>query len=268
VDQPEALAAAGALSGSKHALFLDFEAEGSALVLRARITALEPALPIVYARTLSTSTSSAALLRSGERLKSAAEARKEYVDALEGRGIYVLPLRIGVRSYASPDQGRSPVSAMPFIWLQLGAEASPTQARAWTGSISAGFSWMPQMHTGWMGQARIGRLLSGPAASLTHPDIYGFFGASVISISGQSALLFQNKVPSLESQAIAILGIEPHATFAAFQFGLEMRLKNRIGAAVFVESLPALADAPAIGSYADLGVITFRSMGAEVSFCF
>ena len=64
------------------------------------------------------------------------------------------------------------------------------------------------------------------------------------------------------------LGTEPHTTFAAFQFGLELRLKNRIGAGVFAESAPALADAPAIGSYLDLGLITFRSIGAEVTFCF
>ena len=91
----------GPLSTSRHALFLDFEAEGAALVLRARITSLEPALPIVYAKTLSTTTASPALLRSGAHLKSAAEARQEYLEALERRGAYQVPIEMGVRTYAS-----------------------------------------------------------------------------------------------------------------------------------------------------------------------
>ena len=106
VDEPEALSAAGALSGARHALFLDFEAEGSALVLRVRITSLEADLPIVYAKTLATTTSSPALLRSPEHLKSAAEARQEYADALRGLAAYAAPLRICVRSYAQDVRSR------------------------------------------------------------------------------------------------------------------------------------------------------------------
>ena len=48
-DDPEALAQAGVSSGAKHALFLDFEAEGASLVLRARITTLDQSLRIVSA---------------------------------------------------------------------------------------------------------------------------------------------------------------------------------------------------------------------------
>jgi hypothetical protein len=268
VDEPEALSTAGALSGSHHALFLDFEVEGAALVLRARITALEPALPIVYAKTLSTSTSSPALLRTADRLKSAAEARQEYLDALQGRSLYLVPVRIGVRSYAAPNQGSAQVMAAPFLWLQVGAEAPLTQARAWTGSVSLGVSWMPQMHVGWMVQGRISRLLSGSVTSLTRPDLYGFVGGSVLSIHGLSAVVFKDEVPNLEDLATQVLGVEPHALFGAVQLGLELRMKNRIGASVFVESLPSMNNAPSLGRYVDLGPIQIHSLGMEVSFCF
>ncbi len=266
VDEPEALAAAGTLSGSRHALFLDFEVEGAALVLRARITRLEPALPIIYAKTLSTSTSTPALLRSGERLKSAAEAHQEYADALRGRSLYLVPIRIGVRTYAA--SGSAPVKAAPFPWLQLGVEGSLTQARSWMGSFSVGFSWAPQLHTGWLAQGRVSRLISGSASSLTGPDLYAFVGGSVISIHGQSAIAFQDKIPDLDDLLGVLAGLDPDATFGAFQLGLELRLKNRIGAGIFLESLPAMGDAPAIGDYLDLGLIQFHSLGVEVSVCF
>jgi hypothetical protein len=265
VDEPEALSTAGTLSGSRHALFLDFEVEGSALVLRARITSLEPALPIVYVKTLSTSTSSPALLRTGDRLKSAAEAHREYVDALQGRGLYLVPIRIGVRTYAG---GNAPIKAAPFPWLQAGVEGSLSQARSWMGSFSVGFTWAPQLHTGWMAQGRVSRLISGSSSSLTGPDLYVFLGGSVISIHGQSALAFQDQIPDLDDLLQQLNGREPDATFGAFQLGLELRLKNRIGAGFFLETLPAMNDAPAIGDYLNLELIRFHSLGVEVSVCF
>jgi hypothetical protein len=268
VDDPEALAKLGGLAGSRHALFLDFEAEGAALVLRARITTLEPALPIVYARTLTTSTSSAALLRTGDRLKSAAEARQEYLDALEKRGIFLVPLRVGVRLYAGPEQGNSPVAAPPFAWLQLGAEAALTQSRAWTASFSVGGSWAPELHTAWLAQARMSRLLSGPITSLTRPDLYGFVGGSVISVHGQSARIFQQQVPTMADIVANVGRTDFRATFAAFQLGLEMRVKNRIGLGAYLETVPAMADAQGIDDFLDFGVIAFQTFGMEVGFWF
>jgi hypothetical protein len=265
VDEPEALEKARAASGSRHALFLDFEAEGAALVLRARITSLERALPIVYAKTLATTTASPALLRSGAQLKSAAEARQEYLEALERRGAYLIPMRLGVRSYAA---GRERIMLPPFAWLQAGVEASLTQAQAWTGSLMLGASWAPELHTGWMAQARIARLLSGSVKSLTHPDLYAFLGGAVFSMHGPSALLFRNQIPNVETLIAQARGTDASTTFGALQIGLELRVKNRIGVAAFLESLPSMGNAPAIGSYRDLGIVTFRSMGAEVSFCF
>jgi len=265
VDLPEALSAAGGLSGARHALFLDFEVEGSSLVLRARITGLEPSLPIVHAKTLSTSTSSPALLRSGDQLKSASAARKEYLEALEGRGLMLVPLRFGVRTYAA---GSGTTISAPYLWLQGGVELSLTQARSWTGSFSLGVSWLPELHTGWLLQARISRLLSGTVSSLTQPDLYGFVGGSVITISGVGAAAFGSQKPTVEGSAAELLKLDLQETFAGLQVGLELRVKNRIGVAVFLESSPALNDAPAIGNYVDLSLLKFHAFGAEVSFCF
>ena len=58
IDQPEVLAQLGENSDT-HALFVDVEAQGQFLVLRARLTRLTPELPVVWSRTFSSSTSTA-----------------------------------------------------------------------------------------------------------------------------------------------------------------------------------------------------------------
>jgi hypothetical protein len=267
VDQPEVLAQAGALSGSKHALFLDFEIEGSELVLRARMTSLERGLPIVWAKTLTTSTSSPALLRSAEHLKSATEARQEYLDALTGRSVFLVPIHLGVRTYSSVPG--TPVKMLPMVWLEAGLEVAMTQARAWTGTVSAGVSWAPQLHVGWLAQARVARLLSGSVTSLTAPDLYGFVGGGVIGVYGPAAAVFKDTIPNIQDITDLIRGItEPTYIFGFFQLGLELRVKNRIGITAFLESAPAMDNAPAVGKFIDLGFVKFHTIGVEVSFCF
>lgn len=267
VDAPEALAQAGGLAGSRHAVFIDFEAEGASLVMRARVTAIEPALPILFARTISSAGSASALLRAGDHLKSAAEARREYLDALEGRGTFTVPVRVAVRSYAT--SYASPINAVPFLWLQAGVEAGLTQARVWTASFSLGYTWMPESHSGWLAQARLARLVSGMTRSLTQPDVYLFLGASAISLEGPTAALFKKDMPDV-NDVLALIDPtrELRVTFAAWQLGLEVRIKNRISAGAYLEALPALNEAPALGNYLDLGITKFQTMGAEVSFCF
>jgi hypothetical protein len=264
-DEPQALSQAGAGSGSHHALFLDFEAEGAALVLRARITALEQALPIVYAKTLSTSTSSPALLRSPEKLKSAEEARKEYLDALTGRGPITVPIRLGLRSYAqSPSQSVAP---MPFFWLNVGVEVTFNQARAWLAEVNLGATWAPGSHAGWSAQARISRLLTGSVSSLTWPDVYGYVGVGFLSIYGQGSLIFREQIPTVE-ELLADSKNDPHSLFGIITFGVEVRVKNRIGLGLFIESAPTLNLANGIGRYLDLGILAFHTLGGEVTFCF
>ncbi len=265
VQAPETLPKAGAAASSRHALFLDFEAEGVSLVLRARITRLDADLLIVHAKVLSTSTATPALLRSGENLKSGTQARQEYLDALHGRSVFVVPLTIGVRSYATRN---TPVSAPPFVWLSFGVETALTQKRAWLGSFTAGATWAPELHVGWMAQARAARLLSGSESSLTRPDLYGFIGASVISIYGNNAAAFTQGEPNIANLISLARGNEPQAIFAAFSLGLEMRVKNRIALGAFLEAMPTMTKVGAIGEYLDLGVVSFQTLGVQASFCF
>ena len=266
-DQPEVLEGAAAQSGAKHALFLDFEIEGANMVLRARMTSLEASLPIVWAKTLSTNTSAAALLRSSDALKSADDARKEYLDVLRGRDFLLVPIRLGVRSYAPNSDGGAGISVTPFIWLQAGVETAFTQSRAWTGSLMGGVSWFPELHTAFMAQGRVARLLSGSTVSLTRPDVYLFFGGAIIHVSGLSALSFSNDTPTLQNALANLANIPASTTFGAFHTGLELRVKNRIGVSVFLETAPALNDVQNVGSFFNFG-LNFQTLGVEASFCF
>ncbi len=265
-DAPAALEKLGYAAGSKHAVFLDFTAEGPALVLRARLTSIEPDLPIVFAKTLSTSTSTPALLRAGDDLKSAAEAREEYLSALRGGGVWAIPSRIGVRAYAG--SRNSGIRAAPMVWAQTGIEVALTEAREWTGGLSLGASFGPaDTHTGWLAQARISRLLSGRIRSLTQPDLYAFVGGSMISLRGLASAAFLSETPDLANLIAATLSGEPTVAFFAWQFGLELRVKNRIGISTFLEAAPALNNAPMIGSWVTF-LFKFQTLGAEVSVWF
>lgn len=265
-DDPEALAQAGVASGAKHALFLDFEAEGSSLVLRARVTTLDKTLRIVSARTLTTATSAPAMLRDGERLTSVAEARKEYLDAIGGRGLFLVPVRLGVRSYAPGTQ--TSFNATPFLWVSVGLEAAFSQARAWTASMNAAFSWLPQSHVAVMAQARLSRLVSGSTTSLTWPDLYAFIGAGVLFGQGRGLLIFRNTNPTIDEIFNNNTNNEPRATLGILTIGAELRVKNRISLIGYLETLPALETTDNIGNFIDLGFIRFQSFGVEVSFCF
>lgn len=267
-DNPDALAKAGAVSGAKHALFLDFEAEGAALVLRARITSIDkPSLPIVAAKTLSTTTGAPALLRQPDRLKSSQEARQEYLDALRERSLISVPLRVGIRTYAEPLDQSVGMMTSPFLWLMVGAELAFSQARAWTASLNAGASWAPQAHFALSGQARFSRLLTGSTTSLTMPDLYVFFGGGVQYVQGPSALIFRDQTPTVGDILAASTGNDSHTVLGTMSVGFELRVKNRIGINVYLETFPGLQNTRNIGSYFwPFGTIKFQAIGVEVSF--
>jgi len=273
IDEPEALAKAGVASGSLRAIFLDFEAEGSALVWRARITSIEPSLPIVYARTISTTTASAALLRTGEPLLTAEQAHQEYVDDLQSKGPILVPFTVGIRTFASPQDtgdGNLGIATVPQVWVMGGGEVALTQARAWTAGVSVGATWVPAIQTGAMLQGRVARLLSGNASSLTNPDLYGFVGLSATDLQGPGALVLRDKTPTTAALLAALTGsTEASSIWAAGQIGALLRVKNRISLAAYTEVAPTLTTATGVGTYLDLfGIVRFQSVGAEVSFCF
>ncbi|MCB9761285.1 MAG: hypothetical protein H6739_15695 [Alphaproteobacteria bacterium] len=265
IDNPKVLAELGEDVG-RHALFIDVEAEGAFLVLRARLTRLTPELPIVWSHTLSTSTSTPALLRESSDLKSAEEAREEYLAALRGRGQLTIPVRLGIRAYAQPGgQGTPPP---PFPWIQSGLEMSPTDARRWTSSVLVGYTVIPQAYQGVMAQARISRLITGRVRSLTRPDLYVFVGGAVIGVWGPATASFQNERLTIDQIITGNAGDDPRNAFATFQWGADLRLGNRMGFSAFLETIPSLLDSRNMGSFFTIGQVEFQSFGGEVTFCF
>ena len=274
IDQPGALADLGAFgkeAGATHALFIDVEAEGSALVLRATITTLDAQRSIVWVRTLSSSTSSGALLRAGDKLVSAEQARAEYVDALQQRGPVAIPVRLGLVQFSPPsaDTGIGGIGMVPILWLQSGAEFAINHARDWTGSVVVGGTFVPQLYNGLMLEARVNRLLTGAAASLTQPNLYVFLGGSLSTLNGPAALVLRDDVPNIADLLASATGtVVQTTTWPALGAGLDLRLGQRVGATVFVQSTPTLNGSPGVGRWLDYGVLQVHTLGGEVTLWF
>jgi hypothetical protein len=271
IDQPDALAAVGKEAGVTHALFIDVEAEGSALVLRATITTLDTWRSIVWTRTLSSSTSSGALLRAGDTLVSAEQARAEYVDALQQRGPIAIPARLGLVQFSPPgaDTGIGGIGMVPILWLQSGVEFTINHARDWTGSVVVGGTFVPQLYNGLMLEARVNRLLTGAAASLTQPNLYVFLSGSLSTLNGPAALVLRDDVPNIADLLAAATGtVVQTTTWPALGAGLDLRIGQRVGATVFVQSTPTLNGSPGVGRWLDYGVLQVHTIGGEVTLWF
>ena len=264
LDAPEVLERIGG-PGGRHGLYIDISAEGAWLVLRARITRLTPDLPIVWSRTLSSAVGTPSLLRHPGALKSAADARREYLDALAGRRSFTVPIRFAVRAYAATEEAT--VAPAPIIWMQTGFELAMTQARAWTASLMVGYAWLPDAYDGLMIQSRVSRLISGSTRSLTGPDVYLFLGGALMSLDGPAIAPFTtDDMDQLLRQAAGSESVR--ASFGAIHMGLELRVGNRIGASFFLEDMPAYNKEDRIGVFLDNNILDFHSLGAEVTFCF
>lgn len=266
IDDPGVLAQAGG-DTSKLALFVDVEAEGTWLVLRARLTRLTPDLPIVWSHTIASAASTPSLLREGSDLKSASAARQDYVDALHDRGPLTIPVRFAVRTYAQPTDSAG-IAPPPFVWLETGVELGSSDARVWTGSLLAGYSFIPQAYQGLMAQARISRLVTGRARSLTHPDLYVFLGGALLTVWGPATAAFQDELLTSDEIITALQGEGPRNSFGGIQLGVDIRLGNRIGLSSFLETMPSLRQSPNLGTYFKVAGIGFQGLGTEVTFCF
>ena len=264
IDNPEVLAELGD-TGGKHALFIDVEAEGAWLVLRARLTRLTEDLPIVWSHTIAASASVPALLREPDALKSAADARQEYLSILQDKRPIIVPLRFTVRAYASGFQGVPPP---PFLWLQSGVELAATDARLWTSSILVGYTFIPQAYQGIMIQSRVNRLITGRSRAMTRPNLYAFVGAAAISVWGPATASFREQTLNADELLADIGGEGPRNTFGALHTGLDLRIGNRIGLSAFLETMPALNNSNNLGAYLYIGNLPLQSFGTEVTVCF
>lgn len=270
IDDPDVLHELGDGATGRHALFLDVEAEGSWLVLRARLTKLTPELPIVWSHTLSTSASTPAMLREPDHLKSAAEARDEYLDTLRDRGPLSVPLRVAIRTFAQGSDNSVPPP--PLLWAETGVELGTTSALAWTGSVVVGYSFIPQAYQGLLAQGRVNRLITGRARSHTRPDLYAFVGAAAMSVWGPAMAPFRDRLLTADELLVSADAdpppTDPRSTFGALSVGLDLRVGQRMGMSAFLENLPAYGDSPNLGDHVNLFGLGFQSLGTEVTFWF
>lgn len=267
IDDPTVLAEIGAETG-RHALFVDIEAEGAWLVLRARITQLTPELPIVWSHTIASEASAPSLLREATNLVSASEARAEYLAALRDRGPITIPLRFGIRTYRNPQGEGAGIAPPPFLWLQSGVELGMTRGGGWLSSLVLGYSFIPQAYQGILAQGRISRLVSGRVRSITHPDLYIFGGGAVMTVWGPATAPFRNEVLNAD-ELISDLNLEgPRTSMGAFQIGVDLRLGGRIGLATFLETIPGLTNSPNLGAHVRILGVEAHALGTEVTFCF
>lgn len=267
IDQPDALRALGVKTGSLHAMFIDVEAEGANLVLRARIVALEEGLPVVHARTISSNFLSPALLRSGNFLVSAEKARASYLEAVSKQGPLQFPVRFSISSFASSRDSVF-LAPPPIVWLSAGGEFAINHSRDWLGAILVGGTWVPSLYNGYMLQGRLMRLLTGAAASYTHPNLYLTVGASLIGLQGPVTLTLQDEQPNLTVIQQLLNNTTPLFFYPSLQVGLDLRIGQRIGIALLGETTPTLANAPAIGTHLDFLFLQIHAVSAEVSLCF
>jgi hypothetical protein len=272
IDDPAFLADL-ARGGERHALFVDLEAEGSSLVLRARITKLDPNLPVIWTRTLATDGSVPGLLRAGDDLKSAAEARSEYLAALRDRGPVAVVGRAGVRTYArseegDPETGQRGTPPPPFLWVNLGAELSPTDDQDWLASITIGGSFIPQAYQGILIETRIERLLTGRARSHVRPDLYFFATGGAMTVWGDATAGFQTPTLTTADILNANQGRAPRFILGYLGIGLDLRLGNRIGLGGYLENVPYVRNSANIGTHIRPFGIGFHSLGLEASLWF
>ena len=273
----DVLAKTGANSIAKHAIFIDFEAEKSQLVLRGRITEIRNNLPIVYARTIASSTTSPALLRQSSNLKTAADARSEYLAVLRERPFFSFPVRISVFNFAVPESRAIPanesqptanlVTVPPLVWFLVGAEAAFSQSRVWTAEFNLGITNQVDSHDGWIAGGRFSRLISGRMRSLTEPDLYLVLGGGVVNLRGNSAAAFRKSTLNLAEVLSDRNLSQSRSSFASYRLGLEARVKNRVSLSAFLESMPSFSDSANFGKYVDTG-FSFQTAGMEVGFWF
>ncbi len=292
IDSPSLLEELGE-GGQKHALFVDVEAEGTWLVLRARLTELNPDLPITWSRTISLSADTPAMLRQPQELKSASEAQIQYLAALQSRGPIAIPVRLSIKTFAAPDDdpivgndfdtydtytdtdtdtggttSSTGIAPPPYYWVQAGVELGVNDARAWVGSFVLGYTVIPQAWQGLMGEVRMARLLTGNYRSLTRPDLYLFGGASVVTVWGPATGSFTTDALDTEDIISSLEGDDPRATFGTFQSGLDLRIGNRMGIATYLEFLPSFRNSNNFGAYAVILGMNIQSFGMEVSLWF
>ncbi len=217
-----------------YALYLDFEGQGAQLVLRAHIVSLADNR-IVYGRSLAIDSGQPPLLRRSPNLLSAEDARDEYIDILESRKR--LNLTLGLRVSIIRTKGQ--VLMAPFVWGSVGMETFINHRKKWLADLKLGVSSIKNEHNAWQLSSRVYRLLNADQVDLMAPDVYVYAGLSYWEISGQQAVIFQDKSQVSPGSIAAKLRngtYDPKAHNTGFILGIEVRLADFMRLGCFVET--------------------------------
>ena len=263
IDTPEVLAGLVEASPDQLALSLNFEAEGRALVLRARIFELQGAQAIVWAKTFSTSSSARRVLRDGSNLISLTEARRQQDELLRGQDPIELTTRITVRRFEfNPGSGiDGALNAAPLPFVEQAFEGVLNPDRSSRAGLILGFTSLADSMSAWSVGGRFAWLIGRKRPSLSNPDFYGLMGFQFIRMRGPGALSFSEK--QLDVNRIINTQDEPKASLVAWRLGFEAHIKHRYGFMTFLEYIPQLRDSEVYGQNVVLG-IPYHDLGAGV----
>ena len=237
------------LPNAQYFLFLDFEVAGSQLVLKARMTrkTVQPDASIqmdriIFARSIATDSSTPPLLRDSRNIVSIHAARQQYIDILQQKSDFRIPLRIRTAILPTPETSQEEVVMPPMIWFEGGAEISPDVYKRWLAEVTIGVSSIPEQYDGFSLGAKVSRIFSSQSPSLYKPEIYGYFSAGYMELTGSAAIAFRedDRLTFVEmDQKLKKEEKIEKAAFTFLRFGVEVLVKSTYRLGGFMEAYPA-----------------------------
>lgn len=215
-------------------LSLHFSAEENTLALRAFLFRLTGDQSVIWGKKYVTSQSSPHLLRSASHLISVEEAREEYVNLLKGKSIFEAVFSINVRYFPTNNNSVN-VPIVEFTQRLDGIQQPYRNRRIGFGiNIYSAFN----LYEGWGGHLQYETLLFRKSPSLIYPDFWFFVRFNYTRLRGPAAIIYA--VDNLEEKFAIYQNKESIATITAWQTGVEIFSKNRIGMSIYAENSPSL----------------------------
>ena len=84
---------------------------------------------------------------------------------------------------------------------------------------------------------------------------------------GAATAPFQADLLTADDFMTSLAGDAPRTTLGTFHLGLDLRLGNRTGFSMFLETIPDRNQSDNFGSYAKVLGLGFQTLGTEVTFC-
>ncbi len=255
-DQPELLKDLSSTGGANFGLSLNFEAEGTALVLRAQIFRLtEPGQPIFWSRSYSTSTASRLSLQKDDKLMSLAEAQAIQDDIIHKRDPLEWVSRVTMTMYSvsgdsSTSAGASTIA--PLLFAEQSVEGVLLPRRNRRMAFTVGATSIDNSMQGFMVGGHFAQLLFRDEPSRSSPDLYFTLGFHYFRLRGPGAAPFAEN--EFDLYKLMNSSVEPRAAFVAYRLGVELYAKHRLGALFFIENSPKFDKSQIIANQKFIGI--------------